>query len=1053
MDFITKHFKYDNKTVICGLTNELNVFYVLELFKRNKGDLVLLASSLYEANKYYNLLQTYTKDVLLFVMDDFLSTMVKAISPELKFVRLNTLNKLEKKNYIVVTNLMGYLKYLPSKEKSNKSKVKLYKNSKIGRKELIEKIESLGYHRESITTTTGEYSVRGMIVDIFLLNKKHPIRIEYEDNIIIEIRSFDEDTQISNEEIKEITITPITETEDQENSSLIDYLKNPVLVNIDKIQIKTSYKKLMSDILEYKEKNNVDKDFIFLLEDLYIEKEVSLNKFQTSKKDIVYDAQEIENFNQNYSLLQKKVIEWEKNKKKITFFLSSDKQIKIIKEKIKNPKIVNKKINRGFIIGNEVVISEFDIEKTTHNYKYKNYFYGGKRIKDYGELTVGDYIVHISHGIGVYNGIKKLTKNFISKDYIELLYLKGDKIYIPVEKINNIYKYSDKDGTVPKINALNSTAWLKTRAYVEKKVKDISKELIKLYKERILIKKKPYKRYEEEELLAANFDFELTTDQKKAINDIYEDLAAEYPMDRLLCGDVGFGKTEIALRAMINAVYNGDQVVYLCPTTILSKQQYNVAIERLKDHPITIALFNRFTTKKEENEIIDKLKKGTIDIVFGTHKLFNKKIKFKNLGLLVVDEEQRFGVKQKEIIKELRKDVNVLTLSATPIPRTLKMALSGFRDLSIIETPPINRYPVQTYVIAADDLIVKDAIYKELSRDGQIFVLYNNVENIERKTNLLKKLVGEEIRYTHGKMSKIDLENIMQDFIDKKFNILVCTTIIENGIDIPNVNTLIVYEADQLGLSQLYQLRGRVGRSDRIAYAYLLFNIDKRLNDAAIKRLETIKEFTALGSGYRIAMRDLSIRGAGDIFGSSQAGFIDSVGVALYTKMIEDEIRRQKGEKVEERGDDKYLINVDTHIEDNYVSDETVKIEIHQMINSIDSFDKFNKVKYELEDRFGKLNDKIIDYMYEQWFENIAKKINITKVLQTDRMIEITLPKEISCNIKGDKFLYKMLSISRNFKLVYKRDEIIITLYYKNLENHFIRYIVKLLNSIEINSN
>lgn len=320
MDFITKHFKYDNKTVICGLTNELNVFYVLELFKRNKGDLVLLASSLYEANKYYNLLQTYTKDVLLFVMDDFLSTMVKAISPELKFVRLNTLNKLEKKNYIVVTNLMGYLKYLPSKEKSNKSKVKLYKNSKIGRKELIEKIESLGYHRESITTTTGEYSVRGMIVDIFLLNKKHPIRIEYEDNIIIEIRSFDEDTQISNEEIKEITITPITETEDQENSSLIDYLKNPVLVNIDKIQIKTSYKKLMSDILEYKEKNNVDKDFIFLLEDLYIEKEVSLNKFQTSKKDIVYDAQEIKNFNQNYSLLQKKSYRMGKKQKEDYFF-------------------------------------------------------------------------------------------------------------------------------------------------------------------------------------------------------------------------------------------------------------------------------------------------------------------------------------------------------------------------------------------------------------------------------------------------------------------------------------------------------------------------------------------------------------------------------------------------------------------------------------------------------------------------------------------------------------------------------------------------------------
>lgn len=1052
MDFLDKYFKYENKSVICGLTNELNVFYILNLFKKTKRDIIVLTSSLYEANNYYNLLQTHTKDVLLFVVDDFLSTMVKAVSPELKVARLNTLNELEKGKRIVVTNLMGYLKYLPNREKSIKNKLILHKGLELSRNSLIEKIIEAGYHRESLTTTTGDFSVRGMIVDVFLINEKHPIRIEYDDDIISEIKYFDEDSQISTEELEEIIINPIDEQISHDSSSLLDYVKSPFLINIDKTQIDVSYKKLVYDITDYKEKNNIKDSLMFLLEDLYVDNEISLNRFQTSKKDIYFETIQMENFNQDLILLKEKFLQWEQQKYNILFCLSNDKQIKTIKKYIPNAKILNKKINKGFIIGSDVVISEFDIENIKHNYKYKNSFYGGKKISGYNELNIGDYIIHISHGIGVYNGIKMLTKNSISKDYIELLYLKGDKIYVPVEKINNIYKYSDKEGAAPKLNSLNSSAWLKTRSYVEKKIKDISRELIKLYKERILIKNKPYKRYEEEEIIATNFAYELTNDQKKAINDIYEDLAENHPMDRLLCGDVGFGKTEIALRAILNTVYNNDQVMYLCPTTILSKQQYNVALERFKDFPISIALLNRFTTKKEEKIIIDKLQKGTIDIIFGTHKLFNKDVKFKNLGLLVVDEEQRFGVKQKELIKELKTDINVLTLSATPIPRTLKMALSGLRDLSIIETPPINRYPVQTYVISEDDLIIKDAIYKELSRDGQVFILYNSVENIEKKTNFLRRLIPEEeICFAHGQMSKIDLENIMQDFINKKFNILVCTTIIENGIDIPNANTLIVYDADRLGLSQLYQLRGRVGRSDRIAYAYLLFNMHKKLNDVAIKRLESIKEFTALGSGYKIAMRDLSIRGAGDIFGSSQAGFVDSVGVALYTKMIEEEIRRQKGEVIEEDEDDKYLINVDTHIEDNYVEDEDVKIEIHQMINSIDSYEKFNEIKKNLEDRFGKLNDKIIDYMYEQWFENIAKKLNITKVLQTDRMIEITLPKEISENIKGDKFLYETLSLSRSFKLAYKRGEIIITLYFKNLDEHFIRYIVRLLNKIEVN--
>ena len=522
-------------------------------------------------------------------------------------------------------------------------------------------------------------------------------------------------------------------------------------------------------------------------------------------------------------------------------------------------------------------------------------------------------------------------------------------------------------------------------------------------------------------------------------------------MDRLLCGDVGFGKTEVAFRAMFKTILNNAQVMYLCPTTILSKQQYTVAKERFKNWPIEIALLNRFTSKKEEDRIIDGLKTGKIDMVFGTHKLLNDKIGFKNLGLMIVDEEQRFGVKHKEKIKEMKQDINVLTLSATPIPRTLKMALSGLRDLSIIDTPPLNRYPVQTYVVSEDDLIIKDAIYKELARHGQIFILFNNIENIESRVDHLRKLIpNEEIRFAHGQMDKEDLDTIMDDFVNQKFNIIVCTTIIENGIDIPNANTLIVYDADRLGLAQLYQLRGRVGRSDKVAYAYLMYNKSKMLNDDAIKRLQAIKEFTELGSGYKIAMRDLSIRGSGDIFGANQAGFVDTVGVSLYMKLIEDEMRRQKGEYVEEDEDDKdqTLLSVETHIDDSYISDEDIKIEIHQMINQIDSYDKLLDIKNTIEDRFGKISESIENYMYEEWFEKIAKKLGITKVKQTDRFIEIELPKELSETIKGDKLLYESYSISKSFNLAYKHGCIIITLYYKSLPEHFIKYIVKLLNTL-----
>ena len=636
------------------------------------------------------------------------------------------------------------------------------------------------------------------------------------------------------------------------------------------------------------------------------------------------------------------------------------------------------------------------------------------------------------------------------KDYIKINYLGNDKIYIPVEKITTIYKYSDKDGTPPKLNKLNSTSWAKTKMKVRNRIKDISDELIKLYATRTSIKGPVFNNFDEEYTFAANFNYNETNDQLKTIKEIDNDLKSSIPMDRILCGDVGFGKTEVAFRGMFKTIVNGYQVAYLCPTTLLSRQQYNNALSRFREFPVNIALLNRFTSTKEVKRIYEGLKSGSIDIVFGTHKLLNKEIDFNNLGLLVVDEEQRFGVTHKERIKEIKNDVNVLTLSATPIPRTLKMAMSGLRDLSIIDTAPINRYPVQTYVVEEKEVLIKDAVYKELSRNGQVFVLYNRVSSIQDEVDKLSSLVPEaRIVMAHGQMDKNELENIVSDFVDYKYDILVCTTIIETGIDIPNVNTLIVIDADNFGLSQLYQLRGRVGRSDKIAYAYLMYNPAKVLTETAIKRLQSIKDFTELGSGYKIAMRDLSIRGAGDLLGAEQAGFVDSVGLELYTQMVSEEIKRLNGEEVLEEENSNPLIEVANHISDEFVKEESIKIEIHQLINEIKDQTSLEKVKSEILDRFGNITSEMDIYMHEEWFSELANQLNIKRVKQTETLLELELPADISDKIQGDKLFLIAYNINPKFRLSYRMKKIYVSLSLVNLEKHFVYYLVPLLDEIK----
>ena len=1067
-DFFDKN-SYENGTIVSGLTNELTIFYVLNYFKMSKKNVIVLANTLYEANQIYNNLITYSEDVLLFPMDDFLTSVALAVSPELKLKRLETLEKIDDGCHIIVTNLMGYLKFNPSIKAKQNNKLVLKVNNNISREIIIEKLEDLGYKKDSIVTMTGEYAIRGFVVDIFLNFYEHPVRIEFFGDEIESIRFFDENTQRSLNSIDEIEIKAIDEIITNENNSLLDYVPDATVITFNKQQVLVGYDKLYEEMVNYNEKENLNQQkHFFFLEDIHPSKELFVNTIENdlTKKDVInFNSQEMTLFHGNFELLKDTVLAYLKKGLTVVFMLSKNSQVKIIKELFLNEvhmvkdeeikkgiiNIILKKMNKGFIFENYAFISEYDIEDVKQEIKYKNNFRIGQKINSLDALKVGDYVVHITYGIGIYCGVKALTTMGLTKDYLQIQYHGSDRVYIPVEKISTIYKYSDAEGKKPELNKLNSPNWEKKKRSVLKKIKDISDELIKLYAARQSIKGQPYQKLAEEDVFASEFIYEETKDQKRAIKEILNDLEKNIPMDRLLCGDVGFGKTEVAFRAIFKTVFNGGQVLYLCPTTILSKQQYENALERFKNYPIEIALLNRFTSVKETKRIIEDLKLGKIDIVFGTHRLLSDDISLKNLGLLIIDEEQRFGVTHKEKIKKYKNDVNVLTLSATPIPRTLKMALSGLRDLSIIDTPPNNRYPVQTYVVAENDLIIKDAIYKELARNGQIFVLYNRVETIEEQVGKLQKLIPEaNIRFAHGQMNKILLEDIMNDFINHKFDILVSTTIIETGIDIPNANTLIIYDADRFGLSQLYQLRGRVGRSDKIAYAYFMYQKDKMLNDIAVKRLNAIRDFTELGSGYKIAMRDLSIRGAGDLLGSEQAGFVDTVGINLYMKMVEDEMKRLKGEKVlEDEEEGEPLIKVSTHIDDNYVSDEDIKIAIHQRINEIDSEQKLNEVKDELVDRFGKITDDMEIYMYEEWFEKIANSLNITNIKQTKDLVTVELPELESSKIKGDKLFLEAYNIHPKFQINYLNKRIIIKLPLRELKKHFLYYLVPLFSLIK----
>ena len=590
-----------------------------------------------------------------------------------------------------------------------------------------------------------------------------------------------------------------------------------------------------------------------------------------------------------------------------------------------------------------------------------------ERLKDYNELEKGDYVVHNIHGIGRYLGIETIEVSGVHRDYLTIQYQNADRISIPVDQINLLSKYVASDGKAPKINKLNDGRFQKTKQKVQHQVEDIADDLIKLYAERSQLKGFQFSSDDQHQVEFDNaFPYVETDDQLRSIREIKKDMESDRPMDRLLVGDVGFGKTEVAMRAAFKAVNDHKQVAILVPTTVLAQQHYTNFKERFNDFAVNVDVLSRFRSKGEQKETLEKLEKGQIDIIIGTHRLLSADVKFSDLGLLVIDEEQRFGVKHKEKLKELKKKVDVLTLTATPIPRTLHMSMLGIRDLSVIETPPTNRYPVQTYVLENNRTVIRDAVLREIDRGGQIYYLYNKVDTIEQKVSELKELIPEaSIGYVHGQMTEVRLENTLLDFVNGEYDILVTTTIIETGVDIPNANTLFIENADHMGLSTLYQLRGRVGRSNRIAYAYLMYRPDKSLTEVSEKRLEAIKGFTELGSGFKIAMRDLSIRGAGNILGSSQSGFIDSVGFEMYSQLLEEAIAKKQGKETKrQKSNAEINLQIDAYLPSDYISDERQKIEVYKRIREIDNCVNYEHLQDELIDRFGEYPD-VVAYLLE----------------------------------------------------------------------------------------
>lgn len=744
---------------------------------------------------------------------------------------------------------------------------------------------------------------------------------------------------------------------------------------------------------------------------------------QTQPQNIVnFMCRVMQNFHGQMNVLKSEMERWKKANAKVLLLANGEERVERVRRvladyHIEEPMILNGNLQTGFELPNIhlVVITEGEMftQKQRKARKVEKKIENAERIKSYQELKVGDYVVHVNHGIGKFVGIGTLEINGIHKDYLHILYAGGDKLSVPIDQIDLIQKYIGSEEKEPKVYKLGGADWNRVKSKVRSSVQDIADDLIKLYAERQATTGYAFSNdstYQQE--FEGMFPYEETSDQLRAIGEIKEDMEKARPMDRLLCGDVGYGKTEVAIRAAFKAAIDGKQVAVLVPTTILAQQHYETFRERFSGYPFNIQVLSRFRSKKDQSETMKGVKAGTVDVVIGTHRLLSADVKFKDLGLLIVDEEQRFGVSHKEKLKRLKTNVDVLTLTATPIPRTLHMSMLGVRDLSVIETPPENRFPVQTYVVEHSNALIREAIERELAREGQVYYLFNRVQGINQMAEQISMLVPDaRVTVAHGQMSEQELEKTILDFLDGEFDVLVSTSIIETGVDIPNVNTLIVHDADKMGLSQLYQLRGRVGRSNRIAYAYFTYQRDKVLTEVAEKRLQAIKEFTELGSGFKIAMRDLAIRGAGNLLGAEQHGFIASVGFDLYSQMLAEEIAKRKheitGEEPEETKPWSTVLDIqlDAYIPGDYIYDSVQKIEIYKKVAAVKSLEEAAELHDELVDRFGDLPEAVLNLLVVARLKVYGAMYAIETISQKGTDYEIKMHVDQTGRLDGQKLL------------------------------------------------
>ena len=805
--------------------------------------------------------------------------------------------------------------------------------------------------------------------------------------------------------------------------TILEYLNDKFLVVLDEInkieqrmenvnrdcqnvmQLLTEKEKIVPDALKnllgYNEfQEQLEKKQLIYVDKFDDQLKIEAEKYKWNYKEKNYYKSEIE-------ILFKELKQAQKEKKKIYILAETKEKAKKICTLLDEQEIINKyeeKLNQTIIVKNtesivtvsigklsagfecfelnELVITSQELIEGEKRKKYKSTaFKDGEKVV-FADLKVGDYVVHKNYGIGIFIGVDTVTADGTTKDYIKVKYLEDDILYVPTNQLDAIRKYIGGDENGLKINKLGSKEWIKTKAKVKKNLREVAQELIELYAKRDKAKgfafptDTPW-----QEQFEASFPYQETDDQLRCIDEVKEDMELDKPMDRLLCGDVGYGKTEIAIRAAFKAVMGGKQVAYLAPTTILAEQQYKEFKTRMEDFGVKVEVLNRFKTQKQQKEIIKKINLGEIDIIVGTHRILSDDIQFKDLGLLIIDEEHRFGVKAKEKIKQYKTNIDVLTMTATPIPRTLHMSVVGIRDMSVINEPPYNRKPVQTYVLEYDPEVIKEAITKELERNGQVFYLFNNVEQIMQKANEISKLVPEaKVTYAHGRMTGHEIEEIMEEFINGESNVLVCTTILESGIDISNANTIIVENADRMGLAQLYQIRGRVGRSDRQGYAYITYKRDKLLSEVADKRLKAIKEFTEFGSGFKIAMRDLEIRGAGSLLGEIQHGHLEQVGYDTYCNLLDEVVKEMKGIKVEKEIDVQIDLNITSYIPDSYIPYSSQKIEMYQDIALCKDEQDIQNVIDEMIDRFGNMPPEIENLIEIARIKILCKKLKISKV-------------------------------------------------------------------------